>query len=408
MLTTRKINAIAMVIIAAIVLCLFATSARADGYQIGDIVTFGTYEQDNNRQDGAEDIQWIVIDQRDDQIMLISKYCLDSKPYHNALEPISWEYCSLRKWLNEDFFDTAFTKEEQDCIMAVTNENPEHERAQTSSGRSTIDRVFILSREESQELFTTYASRKAAPTNYAVARGAYKNKNNLMGWWWLRTTSYMLDHVTYVTSGGDVSSSGREVTRQDAGVRPVIWLNTTEGISKHDNQTDTVDSYWNEMLSYGFSLGEGWSIVGDMELLEGQGYDGDLPKQDVEAHLSTSETITDMDASNDQSGEVAMVDVRRTDDDTSEEGYASVLEKIISVFPGELELEDVDTDAGENTFLGEAHPWISFCGTRTDGYEIYGKIIIVKRGDYLLTFFAASLFQDSTDDILSRFYSVNA
>lgn len=45
-----------------------------------------------------------------------------------------------------------------------------------------------------------------------------------MGWWWLRTTSYKLDHVTYATSGGDVSSEGRQVIRQDAGVRPVIWI----------------------------------------------------------------------------------------------------------------------------------------------------------------------------------------
>lgn len=226
MFIIRKIRtaAIALAIIAATVLGMFTASASAEGYQIGDIVTFGTYEQDNNRRDGAEDIQWIVIDQEDDRIMLISKYCLDCKPYHDTLEPINWEYCSLRQWLNEDFFNTAFTKEEQERIVVVTNENPEHERAKTSSGRSTIDRVFILSRQEAMELFTTYASRKAAPTNYAVAQGAYKNENNLMGWWWLRTTSYMLDHVTYATSGGDVSSEGRQVIRKDAGVRPVIWL----------------------------------------------------------------------------------------------------------------------------------------------------------------------------------------
>lgn len=36
--------------------------------------------------------------------MLISKDCLDCEPYHDTLEPINWEYCSLRRWLNEDFF----------------------------------------------------------------------------------------------------------------------------------------------------------------------------------------------------------------------------------------------------------------------------------------------------------------
>jgi len=42
--------------------------------------------------------------------------------------------------------------------------------------------------------------------------------------WWLRMTSYLNDHVTYTTSLGGVSVNGREVTRQDAGVRPVIWI----------------------------------------------------------------------------------------------------------------------------------------------------------------------------------------
>lgn len=122
------------------------------------------------------------------------------------------------------FFEAAFAQEEQKRILSVTNENPEHDLARTSSGRNTIDRVFILSRKEAKDLFTSYSSRQAAPTDYAAAKGAYVNSENLMGWWWLRTTSFLNDHVTYATSGGDVSSNGREVTRTDAGVRPVIWI----------------------------------------------------------------------------------------------------------------------------------------------------------------------------------------
>ena len=59
MCTTRKIKGtiIAMAAIMAIVMYFLAASASADGYEIGDVITFGTYEQDNNRRDGAEDIQ---------------------------------------------------------------------------------------------------------------------------------------------------------------------------------------------------------------------------------------------------------------------------------------------------------------------------------------------------------------
>ena len=217
-------KAITAALAAIVTLGMFTASASAKDYEIGDNVTFGTYEQDNNRKDGAEDIQWIVLDKQDGRLMLISRYCLDSKPYNDTLEATNWEYCSLRQWLNEDFYNAAFTEEEQERIFVETNENPEHDPYKTSSGRTTVDRVSVLSQEEANSRFTTVTERMSAPTAYAKAHGAYLNPKTKTAWWWLRTTSYLNDHVTYTTSLGGVSVNGREVTRQDAGVRPVIWI----------------------------------------------------------------------------------------------------------------------------------------------------------------------------------------
>lgn len=191
---------------------------------IGEVIPFGAYEQDNNRENGAEDIQWIILDRQDNRIMLISKDCLDFQHYHDKLVPITWENCFLKGWLNEDFFNAAFTKEEQERIVEVTNENPEHKPSHTSSGRSTNDRVFILSQQEAQDLFSDCPSRKAEPTVYAIAHNKNENPISLKGKWWLRTTSFTLDHVTYVTSEGGVSEKGLEVTDPCVGVRPVIWI----------------------------------------------------------------------------------------------------------------------------------------------------------------------------------------
>lgn len=191
---------------------------------IGEVIPFGTYEQDNNLENGAEDIQWLILDRQDNRIMLISEDCLVFHRYHDELVPITWENCSLRDWLNGNFFNAAFTKEDQDRIVEVTNENPEHEPSHTSSGRSTTDRVFILSQQEAQDLFSDCPSRKAEPTAYAIAHNKYETPINLKGKWWLRTTSFMLDHVTYVTSEGGVSEQGLEITNTRVGVRPVIWI----------------------------------------------------------------------------------------------------------------------------------------------------------------------------------------
>ena len=116
------------------------------------------------------------------------------------------------------------TTENQAQILTVTNENPSHDIAQTSSGESTFDWVFILSRTEAEDLFDSVTARIAAPTAYARAKGAHFNTETRAGWWWLRTTSFLNDHVTYTTSLGGVSTDGREVNRTDAGVRPVIWI----------------------------------------------------------------------------------------------------------------------------------------------------------------------------------------
>lgn len=212
-----------------------AGRANAGSYQLGDIITFGTYEQNNNGLDGPEEVEWIVIDQKDGQMMLISKYCIDSQPYNAALEPVTWEHSSLRKWLNGTFFDTAFTQEEQNRICTVENENPDLSATSADSGRATMDRIFILSKDEAKQLFRSYSARKAAPTAYAMAEGAYQSPNNHMGWWWLRTSGNSAKRVCYVTTGGDIGSDSRDVTRWDAGVRPVMWINS--GLASENGDT---------------------------------------------------------------------------------------------------------------------------------------------------------------------------
>ena len=46
------------------------------GADVGDTVTFGTYEQNNNYSDGNENIEWVVIDKQEDKIMVASKYII--------------------------------------------------------------------------------------------------------------------------------------------------------------------------------------------------------------------------------------------------------------------------------------------------------------------------------------------
>ena len=93
---------------------LMTVFAQAEGQtetfhaDVGSIVTFGHYEQDGNLDNGQEKIEWIVLDVQKERCLLLSRYCLDTKSYHSKGKNITWKDCTLRKWLNHDFLNTAF------------------------------------------------------------------------------------------------------------------------------------------------------------------------------------------------------------------------------------------------------------------------------------------------------------
>ena len=72
----------------------------------GDIIKFGNYPQDINGSKSP--IEWLVLDVNENEALLVSRYGLDCKEYHNVFTDITWEDCDLRKWLNNDFIKSAF------------------------------------------------------------------------------------------------------------------------------------------------------------------------------------------------------------------------------------------------------------------------------------------------------------
>lgn len=83
---------------------------------IGDEFTLGTYEQDNDLENGAEDIEWIVYAKEEDGTYLcISKYVLDFQQFNDYYRKKicnKWQKSTLRTWLNETFYEAAFSEED--------------------------------------------------------------------------------------------------------------------------------------------------------------------------------------------------------------------------------------------------------------------------------------------------------
>lgn len=93
--------------------------------QVGDSIFFGTYEQDNDTENGMEPIEWIIAAANENGYLLISRYVLDFMKYHETEEDVTWETCDIRAWLNGDFYKEHFTDEERERILLTTVDNSE-------------------------------------------------------------------------------------------------------------------------------------------------------------------------------------------------------------------------------------------------------------------------------------------
>ena len=121
-----SIRMIAMLMFCALTL-LAGTSAIAEtktmnssSIEQGDVIYFGSYEQDNNLSNGQEPIEWIVIDiESDGTLVLMSKYGLDVKPYNETKANVTWATCSLREWLNGAFYNAVFSTVEKSRILTT-------------------------------------------------------------------------------------------------------------------------------------------------------------------------------------------------------------------------------------------------------------------------------------------------
>ncbi|MBQ6234622.1 MAG: hypothetical protein IJK54_01770 [Clostridia bacterium] len=193
----------------------------------GDVVYFGSYEQDNAPMNGKEPIEWFVMVEKDDRLLLWSNYALDAAKYNNTANvETTWETCSLRTWLNDTFLHTAFTEQEQLLIPKMSYVNNGNEASLTKGGDDTEDYVVIMSFDELLE----YGLRNphlewigTYPTVYAAAQGVESHSDYGTCKWWIRTPGLDQTQVVYCDMVGQPLYSA-PATRNGIGVRPMIWV----------------------------------------------------------------------------------------------------------------------------------------------------------------------------------------
>ena len=199
------------------------TKDQLKNIKVGSYINFGAYEQDNNTSNGKEDVEWLVLEIKDGKALVISKYALDCKPYNTSYTDVTWETCTLRRWLNNDFINAAFSAEEKTIIPTVTVSSDKNPEYSTNPGNATQDQVFLLSITEADKYFSSDSARQCEPTDFAIANGAWENDSGNC-WWWLRSPGGNQYRAALVDYDGDVGESGSDVSNDYDAVRPALWI----------------------------------------------------------------------------------------------------------------------------------------------------------------------------------------
>ena len=189
---------------------------------VGNTISFGRYPQDEGGR--VKPIEWTVMKTEKNKMLLLSKYVLDAQPYNKEKKVVTWQTSDIRRWLNSDFYTTAFNNIEQKKIADTLVKTENNSEYGTDGGNDTKDKVFLLSIEEAESFFINDGERKAKTTKYAEKAGVFMG-NEGYPWWWLRSPGKYGRNAAGVYYSGSVDRYGRIVDYATDGVRPALWLN---------------------------------------------------------------------------------------------------------------------------------------------------------------------------------------
>ena len=244
------------------------------------MIKFGKYYKSNNKT--LEPIEWDILYKDNIKTLLLSKYVIDAQAWdklpfdqymaryfklaetYNTTEqiPITWSCCTLREWLNKDFYNLAFNSNERKNILLTENFTKDEKRlnkinmfdnsAVVLGGPNSKDHVFLLSTDEILKYFTKGEMLPLAgpdtafrmlkltsqATPYATNKGLYfadnNDKNSTM--WWLRSPGGAAGMAGTIIMGNILYYGGEKSDDVTVGVRPAIWVKSEALLSEEEKK----------------------------------------------------------------------------------------------------------------------------------------------------------------------------
>lgn len=209
-----------------------------------------TYQYDNGYNKGNiyyfkyEPLSWRILDPSEGYVMcnqIIDSQAYQNFIYYNGSEYYNSEACenyasdwvtsSLRQWLNNSFYNTAFTAEEKEQIGTSHLENKSIISIAYNSA-DTYDKIFLISYYDVANSAYGFdsssdandAARQLKGTDYAKCQGLYVSSSyDGPSWWRLRSPNNSYGATEVVLGGWAYGYCGAGDT--DGGVVPAFKFN---------------------------------------------------------------------------------------------------------------------------------------------------------------------------------------
>ncbi len=221
------------------------SSQDNNGYTLGTVYWFR-----------YEPIKWRILSEENGYALLLADLILDSQQFNSSADSLvfnnegpvfvptihanNWEYSTIRSWLNNDFYNTAFNDSQSQNIVEQSLNNTETayngvNNNYAISQRETSDKVFLLSYEDmvneeygfNKEGDAYDTARRKQTSDYAKIQGACPSTNpnySGKGWWWLRSPdSFCGCDASGVRNDGRLDG-GYYVLSTSSGVVPALMI----------------------------------------------------------------------------------------------------------------------------------------------------------------------------------------
>ncbi len=182
-------------------------------------------------------IKWTILEEEGGKALLLSDIVLDSQDYYqlNNANQIArddeygysnnYKLSRIRQWLNNDFYNTAFSDIEKAIVLTAEVDNSVESTNETVNQyvcANTNDKVFLLSSYDVITYFQDNGARQTSGSDYAKAQGLYCDAGCF---WWTRSPSrYNPRGARCVGEDGNVDYESYFVYLTYEGVRPACYI----------------------------------------------------------------------------------------------------------------------------------------------------------------------------------------